>query len=130
MLRPSITTFRRIPEKSAAVKRVRKVGNVAKMARELDLTESALCNWVQQAEVDEGRRTLGGALSRAERVLEVGCANGQDFVRFLADSPARIYGVDPWAAPSSSAWNARRCVFEAAAAATGIRTDDPHPART
>jgi SAM-dependent methyltransferase len=27
-------------------------------------------------------------------VLEVGCANGQDFVRFLADSPARIVGVD------------------------------------
>lgn len=37
---------------------------------------------------------LGGALARAERVLDVGCANGQDFVRFLADSPARVYGVD------------------------------------
>jgi transposase len=34
---------------------VREVGNLAKVARDLDLTESALRNWVQQAEVDAGR---------------------------------------------------------------------------
>lgn len=44
------------PEQRAdAVRMVREVGNLAKVARDLDLTESALRNWVQQAEVDAGR---------------------------------------------------------------------------
>ena len=33
---------------------VRKTGNLAKTARDLDLTETALRNWVKQAEIDEG----------------------------------------------------------------------------
>ena len=41
-------------EKADAVRMVRKTGNLAKTARDLDLTETALRNWVKQAEIDEG----------------------------------------------------------------------------
>ena len=33
-------------------------------------------------------------LNQPIRVLEVGCANGKDFIQFLADSPAEVWGVD------------------------------------
>lgn len=55
------------PEQRAdAVRVVRKVGNLAKVARELDLTPSALRSWVQQADIDEGQGG-DGALTTAER---------------------------------------------------------------
>lgn len=44
----------------------REVGNVARVARDLDLTETALRNWCKQADIDEGRDS-GGALTSAER---------------------------------------------------------------
>ena len=53
-------------QKADAVRLVRDVGNLAKVARDLDLTESALRSWVRQAEVDEGRGAEG-ALSSEER---------------------------------------------------------------
>lgn len=40
--------------------------NVGEVARDLDLTESAVRMWVKQAEIDEGRGA-SGALSTAER---------------------------------------------------------------
>ena len=51
--------------KRDAVDLVRSSGKtVAEAARDLDLTESALREWVRQADVDEGRRD---GLTRAER---------------------------------------------------------------
>ena len=41
-------------EKADAVRLVREVGNLAKVARDLDLTETSLRNWVKQADIDEG----------------------------------------------------------------------------
>lgn len=53
-------------QKADAVRMVRQAGNLSKIARDLDLTESSLRNWVQQAEVDEGHGPEG-ALTSEER---------------------------------------------------------------
>ena len=53
-------------QKADAVRMVREVGNLAKVARDLDLTESALRSWVQQADIDEGQGAEG-ALTSEER---------------------------------------------------------------
>jgi transposase len=53
-------------QKADAVRMVREVGNLAQVARDLDLTESSLRNWVTQAEIDEGRGP-DGALTSDER---------------------------------------------------------------
>lgn len=53
-------------QKADAVRMVREVGNLAKVARDLDLTETSLRNWVKQAEIDEGRGAEG-ALTSEER---------------------------------------------------------------
>ena len=45
---------------------VREVGNLAKVARDLDLTETCLRSWVKQADVDEGHGPEG-ALTSEER---------------------------------------------------------------
>jgi transposase len=53
--------------KAEAVRLVREGGkSVHQVARELDLTDSALRTWVRQAEVDEGKGPAG-ALTTAER---------------------------------------------------------------
>jgi transposase len=41
-------------QKADAVRMVRELGNVARVARELDLSETALSKWVKQAEIDAG----------------------------------------------------------------------------
>lgn len=46
-------------QKADAVRLVRKVGSVSRVAKDLDLTETALRKWVQQAEIDEGRGAEG-----------------------------------------------------------------------
>lgn len=53
-------------QKADAVRMVREVGNLAEVARKLDLTESSLRNWVKQADIDEGRGPEG-ALTSEER---------------------------------------------------------------
>ncbi len=53
-------------QKADAVRMVREVGNLAKVARDLDLTESSLRHWVSQAEIDEGHGPAG-ALTTEER---------------------------------------------------------------
>ena len=50
-------------EKADAVRMVRETGNLAKTARDLDLTETALRNWVKQADVDEGKGPEGALTS-------------------------------------------------------------------
>jgi transposase len=53
--------------KAGAVRLVRESGkSVPTVARELDLTETALRSWVRQAEIDAGRGT-SGALTTEER---------------------------------------------------------------
>ena len=55
------------PEQRAdAVRLVREVGNLAQVARDLDLDENTLRRWVKQAEIDEGRGPEG-ALTSEER---------------------------------------------------------------
>ena len=53
-------------QKADAVRMVREVGSLAKVARDLDLTETSLRNWVKQADIDEGNGPEG-ALTTAER---------------------------------------------------------------
>jgi transposase len=61
-----------------AVKVVQQSGkSVAMVARELDLTETALRRWVEQAAVDAGRGRDGALISRARRVGAV-AAGGAD----------------------------------------------------
>lgn len=53
-------------QKADAVRMVREVGNLAQVARNLDLTESSLRNWMKQAEIDDGHGPEG-ALTTEER---------------------------------------------------------------
>ena len=53
-------------QKADAVRLVRKVGSVSRVAKDLDLTETALRQWVRQAEIDEGRGAEG-ALTTEEK---------------------------------------------------------------
>lgn len=53
-------------QKADAVRMVRETGNLAQVARDLDLTESALRHWVKQADIDEGHGPEG-ALTSEER---------------------------------------------------------------
>jgi transposase-like protein len=53
-------------QKADAVQMVRRVGNLSKVARDLDLTETALRSWVQQADIDAGKGPEG-ALTSDER---------------------------------------------------------------
>ncbi len=53
-------------QKADAVRMVREVGNLAQVARDLELTESSLRNWVNQADIDQGQGQEG-ALTTEER---------------------------------------------------------------
>ena len=53
-------------QKADAVRLVREVGSVPKVARDLDLTETALRHWVKQADIDEGHGPEG-ALTTEEK---------------------------------------------------------------
>jgi len=53
-------------QKADAVRMVRETRNLAQVARDLDLTESALRHWVKQADIDEGHGPEG-ALTSEER---------------------------------------------------------------
>lgn len=53
-------------QKADAVELVRRVGSIAQVARDLELSQSSLYKWVQQAEIDE-KRSPGGPLTTDER---------------------------------------------------------------
>ena len=57
-------------QKSDAVRLVRKVGSVSRVAKDLDLTETALRKWVQQAEIDEGRGAEGALTTEEKAELQ------------------------------------------------------------
>ena len=52
-------------QKADAVRLVRQVGSVPQVARDLDLTETALRSWVKQADIDDGHG-VEGALTTEE----------------------------------------------------------------
>ena len=56
-------------QKADAVRLVRQVGSVPQVARDLDLTETALRQWVKQAEIDEGRGPVGALTSEEKEEL-------------------------------------------------------------
>ena len=58
-------------QKTDAVRLVRKVGSIAQVARDLDLTESALRNWVRQADVDEGHGRVGALTTEEKEELQL-----------------------------------------------------------
>src|SRR5438046_10130493 len=71
--------------KAEAVRLVRESGkSVPTVARELDLTETALRSWVRQAEIDAGRGTPG-ALTTEER---------EELGRLRRDNPTLGRGRD------------------------------------
>ncbi len=53
-------------QKADAVRLVRQVGSVSEVAKDLDLTETSLRNWLRQAEIDDGRGP-DGALTSEDR---------------------------------------------------------------
>jgi transposase len=53
-------------QKADAVRLARQVGSIPQVARDLDLTETALRHWVKQAEIDEGEGPEG-ALTTEEK---------------------------------------------------------------
>jgi transposase-like protein len=53
-------------QKADAVELVHRVGSVPQVAHDLEISESSLYKWVQQAEVDE-KRSPGGPLTTDER---------------------------------------------------------------
>jgi len=46
-------------QKADAVRLAREAGSISQVARDLDLTESSLRNWMKQADIDEGRGSEG-----------------------------------------------------------------------
>jgi transposase len=57
--------------KAEAVRLVREVKSIDQIARDLDLTESALRNWVKQAEIDEGQGAEGALTTEEKEELRV-----------------------------------------------------------
>ncbi len=56
-------------QKADAVRLVRKVGSVGQVAKDLDLTETALRNWVKQADIDKGHGAPGALTSEEKEEL-------------------------------------------------------------
>ncbi len=57
-------------QKADAVHLVREVGSISQVASELDLSETALRNWVKQAEVDEGHGPEGALTTDEKEELQ------------------------------------------------------------
>ncbi|MEE8373070.1 MAG: IS3 family transposase [Dehalococcoidia bacterium] len=56
-------------QKADAVQLVHEVGSLAQVARDLDLTESSLRNWVKQAKIDEGQGPEGALMTEEREEL-------------------------------------------------------------
>ena len=56
-------------QKAQAVKLVRDVGSISQVAKDLDLTESALRNWVRQADIDAGSGPEGALTTEDKEEL-------------------------------------------------------------
>jgi len=58
-------------EKADAVRMVREVGSIGKVARDLDLTETCLREWVKQADIDAGKGPEGALTSEELQELRL-----------------------------------------------------------
>ena len=58
-------------QKADAVRLARKVGSIGQVARDLDLTESALRSWVKQAGIDGGHGPAGALTSQEKEELQL-----------------------------------------------------------
>ena len=56
-------------QKAEAVRLVKELGNVSQVARDLDLSRSALVRWVRQAEVDAGQGPEGALTTEEKKEL-------------------------------------------------------------
>ena len=56
-------------QKADAVRLVRKLGSISRVAKDLDLTETSLRKWVKQAEIDEGRGPEGALTTEEKQEL-------------------------------------------------------------
>ena len=54
-------------QKADAVRLAREVGNVAKVARDLDLPQSVLYSWLEQADAKDAQEEGGGSLTSEEK---------------------------------------------------------------
>src|SRR2546425_11826855 len=119
--------------KAEAVRLVRESGkSVPTVARELDLTETALRSWVRQAEIDAGRGPAG-ALTTDERAELAGLRREVRTLRlerdilkkataFYAKEIACGSASSPWSmAPSRSGRCAARSRCRARASTRGMR---------
>jgi len=68
MARRKRRTFTR-EQKADAVRLVRQVGSIGKVAKDLDLTETSLRDWVKQAEIDEAGDPQGRLTSEEREEL-------------------------------------------------------------
>ena len=57
-------------QKADAVRMVRQVGNLSRVARDLDLTQTALRGWVKQSEIDSGQGPAGALTSNEQEELQ------------------------------------------------------------
>lgn len=57
-------------QKADAVRMVREVGNLSQVARDLDLTQTALRNWVKQADIDQGKGPEDALTSEERKELQ------------------------------------------------------------
>src|SRR2546425_10911016 len=79
--------------KAEAVRVVRESGkSVSTVARELDLTETALRRWVVQAEIDAGR-SGSGALTTDERAELTQLRRGRKTARVGGEIPKKTTGL-------------------------------------
>jgi transposase len=56
-------------QKADAIRMVREVGNLAKVARDLDINEASLRSWVKQADIDAGQGPDGAFTSEERQEL-------------------------------------------------------------
>jgi transposase len=56
-------------QKADAVRLVRRVGSISRVAKDLDLTETSLRKWVKQAEIDEGHGPEGSLTTEEKEEL-------------------------------------------------------------
>lgn len=56
-------------QKADAVRLVRRVGSISRVAKDLDLTETSLRKWVKQAEIDEGHGPEGSLTTEEKQEL-------------------------------------------------------------
>jgi transposase-like protein len=77
-------------QKADAVRLVRQTGSVSKVAKDLDLTETSLRNWLKQAEVDEGLEAIIVAFGLCDERTELAPERGLVCIELGEERLARV----------------------------------------